>query len=232
MTADDDRDRRRHRARPGRRSVDFDERSDPRLRRHPRPGPDPALDGRRRRRRHRHRVRVDVRRARHQGHRRRAARPDARVLRRRDRRGAAVPPARPRRDVPLRREGRPRSSGTTAARSPTLASGKRIAADAVMYSAGRQGATDELDLDAAGLAADDRGRIKVDEHYRTTVAAHLRRRRRDRLPGAGGDLDGAGPARGATHAFGEPAARRCATCSRSGSTRSPRSATSGRPRTS
>ncbi|MFI0408288.1 Si-specific NAD(P)(+) transhydrogenase [Actinomadura sp. 3N508] len=50
-----------------------------------------------------------------------------------------------------------------------LESGKRIPADTVMYSAGRHGMTDELGLDAAGLAADDRGRIKVDEHYRTDV---------------------------------------------------------------
>ncbi|MEP6642636.1 MAG: Si-specific NAD(P)(+) transhydrogenase [Gaiellales bacterium] len=51
----------------------------------------------------------------------------------------------------------------------TLASGKRIAADAVMYSAGRQGATADLALEKAGLEADARGRIKVDEHYRTAV---------------------------------------------------------------
>src|SRR6185369_17691612 len=50
-----------------------------------------------------------------------------------------------------------------------LESGKRIAADTVMYSAGRQGTTDELALDTAGLTADARGRITVDEHYRTTV---------------------------------------------------------------
>ena len=50
-----------------------------------------------------------------------------------------------------------------------LESGKRIAADTVMYSAGRQGLTDELNLAAAGLASDERGRITVDEHYRTTV---------------------------------------------------------------
>jgi NAD(P) transhydrogenase len=51
----------------------------------------------------------------------------------------------------------------------TLASGKRIAADAVMYSAGRQGATAELGLEAAGIVIDSRGRIEVDEHYRTAV---------------------------------------------------------------
>jgi NAD(P) transhydrogenase len=50
-----------------------------------------------------------------------------------------------------------------------LESGKRIAADTVMYSAGRQGTADELDLDKAGLAADDRGRVQVDEHFRTCV---------------------------------------------------------------
>jgi NAD(P) transhydrogenase len=50
-----------------------------------------------------------------------------------------------------------------------LESGKRIAADTVMYSAGRQGVTTELGLDAAGLSADERGRISVDEFYRTSV---------------------------------------------------------------
>jgi NAD(P) transhydrogenase len=50
-----------------------------------------------------------------------------------------------------------------------LESGKRIAADTVMYSAGRQGTTEEMHLDKAGLTADDRGRIKVDDNYRTGV---------------------------------------------------------------
>jgi NAD(P) transhydrogenase len=50
-----------------------------------------------------------------------------------------------------------------------LASGKRIPADTVMYSAGRQGQTDALDLPAAGLSADQRGRITVDEFFQTEV---------------------------------------------------------------
>jgi NAD(P) transhydrogenase len=50
-----------------------------------------------------------------------------------------------------------------------LESGKKIPADTVMYSAGRQGMTEELNLPAAGLAADNRGRIKVDEYFRTEV---------------------------------------------------------------
>jgi NAD(P) transhydrogenase len=50
-----------------------------------------------------------------------------------------------------------------------LESGKRLPADAVMYSAGRQGVTDILELDKAGLSADARGRIAVDDQYRTAV---------------------------------------------------------------
>jgi len=50
-----------------------------------------------------------------------------------------------------------------------LESGKKIPADMVMYSAGRHGMTGELGLEAAGLAADGRGRISVDEYFRTEV---------------------------------------------------------------
>jgi len=50
-----------------------------------------------------------------------------------------------------------------------LKSGKKIVADTVMYSAGRQGQTDDLALEAAGLSADKRGRIDVDTNYRTAV---------------------------------------------------------------
>jgi NAD(P) transhydrogenase len=51
----------------------------------------------------------------------------------------------------------------------TLASGKGIAAETVLYSAGRQGCTEGLDLANAGLQADSRGRIWVDDRYRTKV---------------------------------------------------------------
>jgi NAD(P) transhydrogenase len=86
----------------------------------------------------------------------------------------------------------------------SLASGKRIAAEAVMYSAGRQGATDELNLEKAGISADKRGRIEVDGSFRT-AADHIY---------AVGDVVGF-PALAATameqgrlaglHAMGEPA---------------------------
>ena len=50
-----------------------------------------------------------------------------------------------------------------------LRSGKKIPAETVMYSAGRQGMSDTLNLAAAGLSADNRGRIAVDDVYRTAV---------------------------------------------------------------
>lgn len=85
-----------------------------------------------------------------------------------------------------------------------LASGKRIASDVVLYAAGRQGETDELDLERAGLEADERGRIWVGHDYRSAVD-HIF---------AAGDVIG-GPALAATsmeqgrvaaaHAFGQAA---------------------------
>jgi NAD(P) transhydrogenase len=50
-----------------------------------------------------------------------------------------------------------------------LRSGKRIAGETVLYSAGRQGATAGLGLERVGVETDERGQIKVDEHYRTSV---------------------------------------------------------------
>lgn len=86
----------------------------------------------------------------------------------------------------------------------TLASGKQIPAETVMYSAGRQGQTEHLDLANAGLQTDGRGRITVDSNFQTRVD-HIY---------AVGDVIGF-PALAATsmeqgrlaayHAFGEPA---------------------------
>jgi len=50
-----------------------------------------------------------------------------------------------------------------------LESGKRVVADVVLYAIGRVGATDSLNLSAAGLAADDRNRLKVNEQFQTDV---------------------------------------------------------------
>ena len=50
-----------------------------------------------------------------------------------------------------------------------LVSGKQIIADKVLRSIGRSGATAKLNLEAAGIKADDRGRIKVNEVYQSEV---------------------------------------------------------------
>jgi len=50
-----------------------------------------------------------------------------------------------------------------------LESKKKVSGDALLFAVGRQGNVDELNLAAAGLEADNRGRIPVDEHYTTKV---------------------------------------------------------------
>jgi NAD(P) transhydrogenase len=48
-----------------------------------------------------------------------------------------------------------------------LKSKKKVTGDALLYAVGRQGNVDDLNLPAAGLEADSRGRIPVDENYQT-----------------------------------------------------------------
>jgi NAD(P) transhydrogenase len=48
-----------------------------------------------------------------------------------------------------------------------LKSGKKIISDLLLYSIGRTGATGRLNLGEAGLSADDRGRLKVNEVHQT-----------------------------------------------------------------
>jgi NAD(P) transhydrogenase len=84
-----------------------------------------------------------------------------------------------------------------------LVSGRVIRADSVLYAVGRIGATSALNLAAAGLEADPRGRIAVDRSFQTAVP-HIY---------AAGDVIG-NPALAATsmeqgrlaacHAFGAP----------------------------
>ncbi|MBI3827878.1 MAG: Si-specific NAD(P)(+) transhydrogenase [Planctomycetes bacterium] len=50
-----------------------------------------------------------------------------------------------------------------------LESGKTLESDAVLVAAGRQSNTATLNLDLAGIAPGERGLIKVDAHYRTSV---------------------------------------------------------------
>jgi NAD(P) transhydrogenase len=52
----------------------------------------------------------------------------------------------------------------------TLDNGRRLVTDMVLFAAGRMGATDTLNLAAAGLEADSRGRLKVNpETFQTSV---------------------------------------------------------------
>jgi NAD(P) transhydrogenase len=83
-----------------------------------------------------------------------------------------------------------------------LESGKELQSETVLYATGRQGDTENLALDKAGLEADARGRIPVDGEHRT-AAGHIF---------AVGDVAGGGLAAtameqgrlAALHAFGEP----------------------------
>ncbi len=54
----------------------------------------------------------------------------------------------------------------------TLESGKRLRAQTLLYSVGRQGVCGELGLENVGIEYDDRGRLNVNEHYQTS-AAHV-----------------------------------------------------------
>jgi NAD(P) transhydrogenase len=50
-----------------------------------------------------------------------------------------------------------------------LESGKKVRGDALVYAVGRQANADQLHLEAAGLSADSRGRLKVNEFFQTDV---------------------------------------------------------------
>ncbi|WP_227679855.1 Si-specific NAD(P)(+) transhydrogenase [Psychrobacter frigidicola] len=50
-----------------------------------------------------------------------------------------------------------------------LKSGKKIKSDAILWSNGRSGNTEGLNLEAVGLTANSRGQLKVDDTYRTEV---------------------------------------------------------------
>jgi NAD(P) transhydrogenase len=83
-----------------------------------------------------------------------------------------------------------------------LESGKELISETVLYATGRQGDTESLQLEKAGLDADPRGRIPVDDQHRTAVP-HIF---------AVGDVSGGGLAAtameqgriAALHAFDEP----------------------------
>ncbi len=59
--------------------------------------------------------------------------------------------------------------GSSGAVMAMLESKKKVTGDALLYAVGRQGNVDELNLPAAGLESDARGRIAVNEFYQTKV---------------------------------------------------------------
>ena len=59
---------------------------------------------------------------------------------------------------------------TTEGVTATLASNKQIHTEMLLYCIGRQGATATLNLEAAGLSADNRGRLKVNDCFQTSVS--------------------------------------------------------------
>ena len=65
--------------------------------------------------------------------------------------------------------GRATATRTTAGLRIDLAGGETLSPEKVIFATGRVGNTEGLGLEAAGVATDERGRILVDDHYRTTA---------------------------------------------------------------
>ena len=188
----EDRRRGRHQAGPaGQRRLR--RRDHRRFRPDPGPGQGAVLDGGGRRRGDRHRVRLDVRRARHQGHRGGKAAVDARLLRQGDRRGAAVPAARSGRDLPVlrNRPGGAEASGRHADHPGVRQEDPGRHRAVLRRPAGRHRRTEHRRRRGAGQQPRaGRGQRELPDRGRT----HLRRRRRHRLPRAGRHRHGTGPA--------------------------------------
>lgn len=51
----------------------------------------------------------------------------------------------------------------------TMSSGRRILSDRMLYAAGRSGNTEDLGLETVGIETDERGLVKVNAHYQTSV---------------------------------------------------------------
>ena len=94
------------------------------------------------------------------------------------------------RDRPARIHGRERRrDGWRPVGGSRSRPGETLCPDTLLFAAGRVANTDGLGLEAAGVELDVRGRIIVDENFRTSAPGDLRRRRRPRAdPGV--DRDG------------------------------------------
>lgn len=65
--------------------------------------------------------------------------------------------------------GRATAARTASGLRVDLAGGEALAPEKVIFATGRVGNTEGLGLEAAGVATDDRGRVLVDDEYRTTA---------------------------------------------------------------
>jgi NAD(P) transhydrogenase len=63
--------------------------------------------------------------------------------------------------------------GGTGRPTTKLANGRSVTSDMLLFAAGRVGAIDNLDLPAAGIEVDNRGRIKVDPKTMQTSVPHI-----------------------------------------------------------
>ena len=88
-------------------------------------------------------------------------------------RGFHPPVARSRHGDAARLQGRRASNSRTAGRRRCWKAGGGCASEMLLYAAGRVGATDTLNLAAAGLAADERGRLSVDPQTFQTEVPHI-----------------------------------------------------------
>ena len=166
-----------------------------RQRHHPRAAAHAALDAGARRRRDRHRVRRDLRRPRPPGHPGRHPRPSC----------CPTSTARSSASSSGSCAASASSSSTTTATGPSSrvdgdrrgcavrpTRGNALEADVLLYCVGRDGNTDDLGLEALGLAPERPRSARGQRALPDRAAPHLRGGRRDRLPGPGLHLDGAG----------------------------------------
>ena len=130
---------------------------------------------RRRRRRHRAGDRLGLAAARLEGHRGRVPRPHPARHGRRGRQAVPAHPPEAGLDVPARLQGhwrRPRRAArwrSAVAPAKGEGDGETMEADVVLVAIGRRPYTEGLGLKEAGVALDERGRVKTDAHYKTSV---------------------------------------------------------------
>ncbi len=80
-----------------------------------------------------------------------------------------------------------------------LESGKIVRGQALLYSVGRQANSDQVNIAAAGIAPDGRGKLIVNEHFQTTIPHIYAAGDVIGFPALAIHFDGAGPPRQLPH---------------------------------